>query len=164
MNALPSGRRQGLTRGLLFLLPALLAVGCGRTGTVSGKVTYQGKNLTAGSVVLETPKGEFFSGPIGEDGTYTVSKVPPGDVKVAVQTPPIPQRGGPPGGSGPPKGAKLGPPPGANAPPDVDPKLFDPASKTGKAVPIPDKYHKSGTSGLTLTVTGGKQEHNIDLP
>lgn len=63
-----------------------LAAGCGsRTGTVSGKVTYQKKPVTAGMVqFFPEGKGGDFSASIKEDGSYTISKLPPGPTKIVV--------------------------------------------------------------------------------
>src|SRR5262249_40311065 len=76
-------------RGLsLFLLSSLLvlAAGCGsKGGTVSGKVYYKNQPMTAGLVQFYPEgKGGEYSSKINEDGSYSISKVPPGPVKITV--------------------------------------------------------------------------------
>jgi hypothetical protein len=72
--------------GLAFLLPAMLASGCGDglppKGTVTGKVTANGSPVKGGKVVFDTKNG-FGTGPIDDSGTYTVA-VPVGDATIGV--------------------------------------------------------------------------------
>jgi hypothetical protein len=63
----------------------------------------------------------------------------------------------------PPRGAMPTPPPGA-IPKDVGSSMYNQASQPkGKYVPIPENYADPEKSGLTYTVTGGPQTHEIDL-
>jgi hypothetical protein len=68
------------------VLPILLAgaAGCGSRATVTGKVTYQGRPVVYGSVIVLSADKTARSGVIEPDGSYTVEGVAPGDVKVAV--------------------------------------------------------------------------------
>jgi len=74
-----------LALALAFLAP--LAAGCGGGLTpVSGKVTYQGKPVTGGSLVFspiatagEKEPGKSGSADIGSDGSFSVSTNKPGD-------------------------------------------------------------------------------------
>jgi hypothetical protein len=71
--------------GLLFLVLSLAGLGCGTgKGDVTGKVTYQNKPLTFGTVTIQASDGAMFQGNIESDGTYTVRDVPVGEAKVAV--------------------------------------------------------------------------------
>ena len=154
---------------LLFVLLALTA-GCSSSATVSGKVSYKGEPLQSGIVLFVADNGWTGSSSINPDGTYSIPKAPPGQVKIAVDTLQPAQGADRPGmmGSGPMKGPPPGmtmvPPKDANVPKEVFEKspLYN-APKL-KIVPIPDKYKKVETSGLTYEVKRGKQEHNIDLP
>jgi hypothetical protein len=129
------------------LLVLLAALGCGSgSATVSGKVTYKGEPLPAGSVAIYGANGKVQSGPIGADGTYTISKAPVGDVKMAVVTP--------------------------NASPVTrkikgevkHPGATDGASSSPiKVVPIPDRYKDPDKSGLNFTLKSGEQTINLDL-
>jgi hypothetical protein len=111
-------------------------------GNVSGKVTYGGKNLAWGTVQFEGSDGIIHHGNIELDGSYSVSGVPTGEVKVAVSSinpkssdfVPMQREGGPP------------PPP-------------RPEIKGWFA--IPEKYDKTFNSGLSYTIKRG--ENNIDI-
>src|SRR5215475_5718606 len=63
-------------------------VGCGASnGDVTGKVTYQGKNVASGTVLIVGSDSLPYYGTIHDDGTYTVSRVPAGLAKIAVLSP-----------------------------------------------------------------------------
>src|SRR4051794_22586118 len=80
---------RGLGRWGLFLLllTPLGLSGCGASGSVSGKVSYKGTMLKGGTVTFHSPMGKASAvAQIGEDGSYTIEKVPAGDVKICVDT------------------------------------------------------------------------------
>jgi hypothetical protein len=52
--------------------------------TVQGTVTFDGKSVPFGSVVMQGEDGVSRTGTINPDGSYTVAKVPHGKVRVAV--------------------------------------------------------------------------------
>jgi hypothetical protein len=136
----------------LILLMPLGLVGCSSSGTVSGKVSYKGTMLKGGTVTFVHPEGKASATTqIGEDGSYTIPKIPPGDVKICVDTSML----NPAGRTAP----KYSPPPGQNSP-------YAPsdASDGGKRyVAIPPDYADPDKTTLTLTIKGGKQEHNIEM-
>lgn len=142
-----------LQNGLL-LACFLPAFGCGSKGAISGKITYQGKPLSAGSrVMFYDEKGSVFAADIQSGGSYTVDKVTPGPVQISFYVPPpisqtkqklIPRVS---------KDLQL--------PGGVTPKKD--IGATAETTPLPSKYKDPKTSGITYTVTSGKQEHNIDL-
>lgn len=150
---------------LLFLSTLLLAAGCSKSGTVSGKVYYKGQPLTVGIVqFFPEGKGGDFSSPIEKDGSYRISKLAPGPVKASVisnTTNPImnmpPMAGGPFAEKGM-KGAaemmKKSKPEG-----EASPTAFD--AKGG--VSTPAKYGSPETSGIKFDVTGGEQTFDIKL-
>ena len=72
--------------GPLFCCILLCGLGgCGsRLGDVAGKVTYRGKTVVCGSVVLVGPDGLTKVGNIGQDGSYVIKDVGAGKVGVAV--------------------------------------------------------------------------------
>jgi hypothetical protein len=71
--------------GLLFAAGLLAAAcGCAGSATVSGKVTYRGRPVVAGSVVFLSADRTARSGVIEPDGSYTVRGVRPGAVKIGV--------------------------------------------------------------------------------
>lgn len=135
-----------------LLFGCLLATGCGaRTATVSGSVTYRGKPVTAGSVVLYCPDKQIVRGLIGPDGRYSIPNVPvgPGAAVVTVQS-----------------HAKL--PDGmrfAQRLPKSDggpvPPAADPAD--AKQVPLPTRYTLPEESGLSVVVGGGAVTYDIEL-
>jgi hypothetical protein len=64
----------------LLLTLALVVAGCGSggRGTVSGKVSYQGKPLTGGLVTFNNPGGvaKVVTAEIQGDGSYKATNVP----------------------------------------------------------------------------------------
>jgi hypothetical protein len=89
-SAMP--RRKRAIAALFFVGPLLglftLAevVSFVRGGTVMGKVTFKGQPLPSGKVSLLSENGVVCSGEIRPDGNYTVFRVPPGRMKIAVAT------------------------------------------------------------------------------
>ena len=77
-----------------LLLPLLLAgvCGCGRTATITGKVTCQGRPVRYGSVTFLSADKTVPSCAIESDGSYTIEGVPTGVVQVGVASP-DPSRG-----------------------------------------------------------------------
>jgi hypothetical protein len=77
-------RRLFLSSLFLFALLAPL-FGCSSRGTVSGKVYYKGKALPGGDVRFfpENQGGSYYAS-IASDGSYSLSKLPPGPTKVTV--------------------------------------------------------------------------------
>jgi hypothetical protein len=134
----------------------LALVGCGSgKGDVSGQVKFKGEPLPSGRVTFVCQAGakEVFSGEILK-GTYTISGIPVGPVKIMVETfQPAPATTLPtkiPGGI--PPNIKGMPAPGA------------PPPAPGKYVAIPSRYGNVEKSGLSYTVTAGHQDHDINLP
>jgi hypothetical protein len=130
--------------GILLFLMVLAAIGCGRgKGSVSGKVTYQGKPLTSGVVIFIDDKGRPSSpATIGKDGNYLAPRVSTGAMKVAVDNPPPP-----------------------SFPKD---KADDPTTKEARAraenyIPIPKKYKEANKSGLSFDVKPGPNVFDITL-
>jgi hypothetical protein len=119
-------------------------------------VTYQGKPVVFGTVVVVGPDGLPKSGPIQPDGTYRVAGVRAGAAKVTV-TSPAPPGATPPGGPKPRVGR------------DADERKPDDA---GEAVnpevaknwfPLPDKFGDLEKSGLSYTLQPGSNPIDIDL-
>jgi hypothetical protein len=137
-----------------ILLAALAAAGCGDPTTeVTGKVTYQGKPVVYGSVVVFDAGGAPKSGAIQPDGTFRISGVRLGSVKVAVSSP-LPPGSQPTGKKDARDAVDPDKPPVevAPAPPEV----------IKNWVPIPNKYGDPNTSELTTNVKAG-EPLNIEL-
>jgi hypothetical protein len=131
----------------------LAAAGCGGgTADVAGKVTYQGKPVVFGTVLVIGSDGVPKAGAIQKDGTYRVSGVKLGAAKVTVSSPP------------PPGSRKAAPREGRDAADDerrvadepVDPELVK------SWFPLPERYADPAKSDLTTDVKPG-QPFDIDL-
>jgi hypothetical protein len=143
--------------GLMRMVPLLIAVlvmgitGCGeKRAKVSGKVTYNDKVLTGGTVNFVTKdnlKGDTAT--IQPDGTYSCTNVPFGDLLVAVR-PAVNL------GAKIPKGTKI---------PEVPPD--SPAAgvyaKKGDNITLPKHLQDTSTSKITLTVDKSDQTFDITL-
>jgi hypothetical protein len=143
-----------------LVLPALLfSLGCGSPkGDVSGKVTYQNKPLTGGTVTFFGAENRVVgSVPISDEGDYSMANVPVGPVKITVAAPPIII--GDTAGTPPPlskgKGGKRGS--------KNEAKKRTKMRESLPRVEVPAKYKMPEQSGLTYTVEPGKQVHAIGL-
>jgi hypothetical protein len=125
-------------RGVPWLLLALAAAGCGRTGQVAGKVSYRGQPLPDGTVMLLASDGRAYDGPIQSDGAFQLPNVPAGVAKVCITSMALP---GP--------GEKTG-----RLPEDGRAKRRI-ADKGVARSRIPTKYSDFDQSGLTVTVEKG---------
>jgi hypothetical protein len=78
-------------RFLPIAVVLVLAFGCGaptktNTAELSGKVTYNGQPVTAGTVGLRDKDGRTYNLDILPDGTYSQTDLPPGEMKITVET------------------------------------------------------------------------------
>lgn len=123
---------------------AILAIGCNnakKSGEVFGKITYNGKPVTAGTILFFPENGgDPVGGTVGPDGSYRATGLPLGRAKVAIETI---------------KFKNLTPPP-----PGIAKQLGGPRVTY---VPIPEKYEKPNPSGLSFEVEEGAREWNIVL-
>jgi hypothetical protein len=122
---------------LPFVAMIVLLAGCGSglppTGEVVGKVTVDGKPVTAGTVKFYPAKGDPVPTELGVDGTFRATGVPVGKARVAVET--IHFR-------------NL-----ASPPPGIAKQLGGPRIKY---VPTPEKYAKPDSSELQVDVQDGR--------
>jgi hypothetical protein len=133
----PSIARSAVRAAMLILL-VLVAGGCRRFATVTGKVRYGDRAVTYGSVILLSADGTACAGVIEADGSYTINDVSPGSVRIVVIS------------RDPSKG-----------------RVTARARKTTEAAawfPLPAKYEKAETSGLGATIPAGSFAHDILLP
>jgi hypothetical protein len=123
------------------VLAALLTTGCGRpsyqleTAPFTGKVMLDGQPLGSGYVVFSTTRGRMSTGTIQPDGTFVMATYEEGD------------------------GAQIG-----THPVMITPIPSDEFSAGQKPIPVPVRYTKAGTSGLTAEVKPGEdnyQEFNL---
>jgi hypothetical protein len=123
-------------------LLALTGVGCLSRGNVSGKVTFKGKPVVFGTVLIHGRDG-LRQGNIERDGSYTVRGVKVGDARISVNSPN-------------PKGIQLYP--------NKNPKFKqEPYPDVPGWFAIPKKYEDVASSGLTTTVRGGSNTFDIEL-
>jgi hypothetical protein len=140
-----------LTYLLLFGGLVFLVSGCSRpVGSVTGKVTYQGKPLKGGTVSFASTEGrQSFSASIADDGSYTIPNLVGGSYKVCVETESLK----------PPPGVKAGMGPGQNR----SPAAARTAENLKKYVQIPDKYSSADKTDITYEFKGGSETYNIEL-
>lgn len=120
----------------LVLLVSLIA-GCGgapETGKLTGQVTFRGQVLDHGMISFYPSRGRPIGVPIQSDGTYRVD-LPPDTYGVIVMAPPKL-----------PEGFREGDP---LPPPDPN--------------PLPTKYSRRETSGLTAQVVAGNEPQTVDI-
>jgi hypothetical protein len=132
------------------------------TGEVKGRVTFRGKPVVSGSVVLLGADNKVVSVPLDAEGRYAVNGVPLGTVQVAVVSPnPAPRRRLPrrlldrve-------KQSKLSEE--KNNSKD-SPTSAAPKAESSKWFPLPQQYELADTSGITTTVYNGENTFDIDL-
>lgn len=141
--------RMGLGLALLTVL------GCGGTADVSGKVTYQGKPVVFGTVLIIGADGIPKSGPIQPDGSFQARGIKVGPAKVTVSSPT------PPGvGASAKKGRGGRDDPDERTPADAGSSVSPEVAKAW--VPLPQKYADPEKSGLTADIGSG-QPINLDL-
>jgi hypothetical protein len=141
----------------------LWAVSCSSKGSVTGKVFYKDKPLPGGSVMLSHPKLGIVRSRIDAEGSYQFENIPPAEVKIAVMGPQTEQRGG----RSLPKGFDMEKiKAGGVSEEEIEQRMGvrrPGASSGGATVSLPKKYQDPEQSGLTFTVTGGSQTHDIKL-
>ena len=143
--------------GVAVVFASLLSAGCGSdTATVSGTVTYRGKEIGGGSVVLYCPDRQIVRGLIETDGTYTIPNVPRGgSAVVTVQSPARVPTGLrqpqhlPPFSSGTPKPPAVG--------------LSSGELASANLTVIPPRYALPEESGLSVVVNRRQVAYDIDL-
>jgi hypothetical protein len=127
----------------------MVMAGCGGAATVSGKVTYQGRSVTFGSVVFLSADQTARSGMIMPDGSYTVEAVPAGEVKIGVISPdPATSR--------------------AIGHMDATARHFIKGRSTQKITragwfALPKNFERPENSGISTTVPRGQYTFDIDL-
>ena len=112
----------------------------GPKGSAKAKVSYEGKPITKGILILDSGKGYTASAPVKPDGTFDLkgpngADVPAGTYKVAISPPPSP-------------------PPAAGAS-----EMSPPPTIEG----LPEKFYGTDTSGVTVEIKPGKQDLDIVL-
>jgi hypothetical protein len=132
---------------VLFSISLAGAGGCGKTATVTGKVSYQGRPVTYGSLIFLSADRTARSGVIERDGSYRIEGVPPGTAKIGVIS------------RDPSKGRSV----------VRNQKRADAGNKEAEKTalkewfPLPSKFEDPAASGLSFTVDSRRVSHDIDL-
>lgn len=121
------------------VLGLAVAAGCSqgvKKVTVKGTVSYKGQPVRSGILQFVGADGSYSAAVVQPDGTFLITDVVPGEVRVGVQEAPS-------GGE------------------SSDPR----ADKGGKTpdVPLPVKYKNPQTSGLSYTITPDTKQLDIHL-
>jgi hypothetical protein len=128
----------------LSLGAGLCILGCGNA-SMSGHVTFDKKPVVFGTLQVVGPGNSLRQCQIATDGSYALSDIPPGEVKVAIAS---------------------------NDPKAVGKNILhrqgvNPGSSSFDRItgwfPIPDKYSDFNNSGLNYTLTRGGNAIDIDL-
>lgn len=134
---------------IVWIAVATCSTGCGsKPAVVTGTVTYQGKPLTGGSVILYCADDQIVRGVIGPDGAYTIPNVPRGVCRVTVKTyTPIPA------------GFRLK----QELPPVHDGPIHPSQSPALSGEAVPERYAVPEESGLTVRVDRPQTIFDITL-
>lgn len=180
-----------LRLGLFAVLLLALVGGCGNGSLtpvkLTGKVTYNGQPVKAGSLTFHTDMGSYGTSLAG-DGSYEIVDLPAGEVKVTVDTEFLnpgkkspdyaaatKQAGTPAAKMASKSVAKALPPAtggGKAAKIDAERKAGDQAAGFGpppaeelaaRYMKIPAKYAKPATTTLTLTLEAGRHVKDLEL-
>ena len=148
MVTLGSGHLVRFSRAATVAIAAAsLACGCSRQTPVypvSGRVTIDGKPLVDAQISFRPAQGPEAFGVLDSEGRYRLSTRAAGDGAVAgTHTVTLSQ-------------VTVG----LALEPGVPPKLEKP---TPGAMPVPEKYLRAETSGLTATVVPGENTFDFDL-
>jgi hypothetical protein len=147
----------------LTALPIACAAGCGDTmGTVTGQVIYKSKPVPGGLITFRPtqPGRNPVAARLDEEGRFEIA-VPAGDAAITVDNRELQAVG---------KGITFAPPKDAKIPKNEKGEKKELATSPsaaerspGKYVPIPEKYYRSDTTDLKMTVKGGMQTETFEL-
>jgi hypothetical protein len=136
--------------GLLIIIVGLFFL-TRPTGNITGKVTFRGKPVYTGSVIIVGKDGVAAAGPIETDGTYLVRKAPVGEVTVGVVS------------KDPVYLHKISVMRSSRTPVPAS-ALRTPGNLDRKKwFPIPKEYEEPVHSGLSFSVKKGDNQYDIEL-
>jgi len=125
------------------IVTCLVLSGCGPgQGDLAGAVTFQGKQLASGSVIVRGSDGVVVGGEIMPDGTYLVKDITAGKVLITVNSPD-------------PGDYKVAMRKKDQAPP--------PPKDRSKWFPIPEHFGDFEKSELSFLLKRGKNQFDIEL-
>lgn len=135
-----------MTRGAWVLVLTALVLGCSSSppkSSVTGKVTLNGKPVTAGQISFIPPDGHSYQAEIQPDGSYRVDEVFPGECVVLIYPPPVNE---------PEKHMRIKELQGKEEP-----------KAPAKAPAFPPKYSELTQTDLRFTVNPGENSYNPEL-
>lgn len=146
---------------LLFFAPVLVLLGCSKPSLapakISGSLTYKGQPIRGGTMAFHTAEGAAYPAQIGDDGTYSATDIPEGELIVTVSTAHLdPARKVAAEGRDHEKRMKM-------MSKAVQPGPSGGAEKNEPFIKIPEKYGNPKTSPITVTTTSGRNVKDIDL-
>ena len=136
------------------LLTALLTAGiggCSSKASVSGKVTYQGRHVTHGSVIVVSADSSARSAAIHSDGSFTIGGLPPGKARLGVVS------------RDPAKGRSIFPREAAVGSLKTQGKRPQKVTVNKEWFPLPSNLEDPATSGLVYTVVPGPMHWDLNL-
>jgi hypothetical protein len=137
--------------GLVVIVLAVIFSGPSKA-TVQGRVTFQGRPLVCGSVIVVGTDGRSAAGKIESDGTFRVENAPAGQVNVGVVShDPLVQHWA--------TSLKT-----TRARPTANVFTAAPPVDRKQWFPIPQQYEEPASSGVTLMLKSGQNETDIPLP
>ncbi|MCI0641665.1 MAG: carboxypeptidase-like regulatory domain-containing protein [Gemmataceae bacterium] len=152
--------RTNLVSIVFFVALFLVITGCSSDrnpnapSSVSGRITYKGNPVPAGSVTFHSKEKGNYNAELGSDGTYQIIDLPADTMIVTVETESAnPKKKAPEYGGG--KGAD-----------DYKKRLAieKPMKQTVQEyVKIPTKYSSPKTSPITITLDRGRQLKDFEL-
>jgi hypothetical protein len=147
-----------MRRIVTILIVTLVLIGCGpkrgKTGVVSGTVTYKGQAVNGAALLLYPSGGDTANPitiPVTQEGAYSITDVPAGEYKIVVQ-----------GTAG---SQQASPMSMKNVPPEKMAEMKEKLAKmnTPATIRFPDKYKDLRTTDLKCTINDSKQTQNLEL-
>jgi hypothetical protein len=143
-----------ITRVFVGLLLAAVLVGCGpkgRSGAVSGKITYKAQPVNDAALLLYSGEAvQPITIPVTSDGSFTIRDVPQGEYKIVVQ-----------GAEGEGSDAMLL----QHLPKDkreqMEKMMAERAAR--KTIPFPEKYKDLKTTDLKIEISDKSRTLNLEL-
>jgi hypothetical protein len=141
-----------MTRFPLFSLVLMVGCGCAKAD-LSGRISYNGKPVSFGTVQAFGSDGRPVSASIQPDGSYSLRALALGEARLAVSTsdPTLLRTAVIRAGRQRPAGAAS---PLESEPPQIAPSQW---------FPLPEQYRSVDTSGLTATIKQGSNTFDINL-
>lgn len=133
----------------VVIVSIMWAAGCSptTTGSVEGRVTFNGKSVGTGLVVFVAPDGHAtLPAAVQADGTFRIPKVPIGLMRVSFDNPPPPSF-----------------PAAVRSTGEEDPETTALREQAKRFIATPLRYKDPASSGLSFEIHGGVNTCHLDL-